>query len=216
VKLGGIRNAMLFCVVLLAFLSRPATAQAPAERGHFDYYLLNLSWSPEFCATLASSPQCAAHAGFVLHGLWPQNRDGSWPANCISTAPAPTDPAAWLDMTPDRSLISHEWSKHGTCTLLSGDAYFTLARKAFQSVAIPSLFSNLDHEIAMTPVAILDLFLQANPSLSATDINLSCGNNHLTAIEVCLSKDLRPVSCTALRSCRANSVKITPQKFSTE
>lgn len=204
----------LSVLAVLSLLSMSATAQAPAEPGHFDYYLLNLSWSPEFCATLASSPQCAAHPGFVLHGLWPQNRDGSWPANCSSHAPAPTNPSAWLDMTPDLSLISHEWSKHGTCTLLGGDAYFAQAKKAFQAITIPPLFAKLDHEIAMQPAAIVDLFLEVNPSLSAEDLNLSCGNNHLTAIEVCLSKDLRPVSCTALRRCRANSVKITPERSS--
>jgi ribonuclease T2 len=112
-------------------------------------------------------------------------------------------------------LLAHEWSKHGTCTLLSGDTYFAQARKAFQAVVIPEVFSKLDHEIAMKPDAIVDLFVQANPSLSADSLNLSCGNNHLTAMEVCLSKDLRPASCTALRRCRANSVKITPRQSAT-
>jgi len=38
----------------------------------------------------------------------------------------------------------------------------------------------------------------------------SCGRNHLTAIEACFSKDLKPIACKGLRTCRANSVKITP------
>jgi len=188
----------------------PIVAQKPAEPGHFDYYLLNLSWSPEFCATLSSSPQCAAHPGFVLHGLWPQNSDGTWPANCNNHQPAPSEPSAWLAMTPDLSLIEHEWSKHGTCTLLSGDAYFAQAQEAFRSVTIPPLFTGLDHEVAMKPDEIVNLFLAVNPGLKAENLNLSCGNNRLTAMEVCLSKDLRPVSCTALRRCRANVVKVAP------
>jgi ribonuclease T2 len=208
------RISLILFAVALCCCSGSGRAQAPAEPGHFDYYLLNLSWSPEFCATLALNSQCAARPGFVLHGLWPQNRDGSYPAHCNSNAPGPTAPASWLDMTPDASLISHEWTKHGTCTTLSGDSYFTLARRAFQSVMIPPIFSNLDREIAMKPTAILDLFLQVNPSLSASNIVLSCGNNRLIAIEVCLSKDLRPEACTAIRSCRANSVKIAPQRVS--
>ena len=204
---------LLSVLLALAMLAKLSVAQSPAQPGHFDYYVLNLSWSPEFCATRASSPQCATHPGFVLHGLWPQNRDGTWPANCPSQATAPTNPSAWLKMTPDLSLISHEWSKHGTCTLLNGDAYFALAKKAFESVTVPPLFSRLDHEIAMRPEEIVNMFLAVNPSLSADNLNLSCGNNHLTAIEVCLSKDLDPVRCTALRGCRANSVKITPERI---
>ncbi|QHN02659.1 ribonuclease T [Granulicella sp. WH15] len=198
------------CLLLFGLFAQSLIAQAPAQPDHFDYYLLNLSWSPEFCATLSSSPQCAAHPGFVLHGLWPQNRDGSWPANCDNHEPGPTDPSAWLDITPDLSLIAHEWSKHGTCTLLSGDAFFAQARKAYRSIVIPPLFSKLDHEIAMKPDAIVNLFLESNPSLSSENLNLSCGNNRLTAMEVCLNKDLQPTGCTALRKCRANVVKITP------
>ena len=40
---------------------------------------------------------------------------------------------------------------------------------------------------------------------------LSCGNNRLTAVEICLTKDLRPETCEGVRSCRANVVKVTPQ-----
>ena len=206
------RWLMLFCTALLAALSGTARGQQPAEPGHFDYYLLNLSWSPEFCATLASSPQCAMHSGFVLHGLWPQNRDGTWPANCVTHAPGPTNPAAWLDITPDLSLITHEWTKHGACTTLNGDTYFMLARQAYHSIAIPSRFVTVDRQITMKPEEIVDLFLRANPSLSAEDINISCENEHLSAVEVCLSKGLLPVSCTALKPCQASAITITPQK----
>lgn len=202
---------LLPLLAFLIFFSSGAHAQNPAEPGHFDYYLLNLSWSPEFCAKLASSPQCAAHPGFVLHGLWPQNRDGSWPANCVTHAAGPTNPSAWLDITPDLSLIAHEWTKHGACTTLNGDTYFTIARQAYHSITIPQRFLEVDHEITMTPDEILGQFLQANPSLSSGDINLDCEKDHLAAIEFCFGKDLRPVSCTALRACQAKTVKITAQ-----
>lgn len=201
---------VLLVLATPVLLSMCASAQAPAEPGHFDYYLLNLSWSPEFCAKLASSPQCASHPGFVLHGLWPQNRDGSWPANCPTHAPGPTNPSAWLDITPDLSLIAHEWTKHGACTTLDGDTYFMLARQAYHSITIPQRFLEVDHEMTMTPDEILGQFLNGNPSLLSGNLNLDCENDHLTAIEFCLGKDLRPVSCTALHACQANAVKIAP------
>jgi ribonuclease T2 len=211
VRLAIAQRAVLFCTALLASYSGAGTAQNPAEPGHFDYYLLNLSWSPEFCATSASSPQCAAHPGFVLHGLWPQNHDGSWPANCGTHAPGPTNPSTWLDITPDLSLISHEWAKHGTCTTMDGDTYFTLARQAYHSITIPPRFVGVNREITMKPDEIVELFVRENPTLSAENINVTCENAHLSAIEVCLSKGLLPVSCTALKRCQASAITVTPQ-----
>ena len=72
----------------LVFLGSSAGAQKRGEPGQFDFYLLNLSWSPEFCAIHETSPQCAAHPGFVVHGLWPQNNDGSYPA-LLQPSPGP-------------------------------------------------------------------------------------------------------------------------------
>lgn len=210
-RMANVRWLLFFCTISLAPLFPVAIAQNPAEPGHFDYYLLNLSWSPAFCAISGSSPQCAAHPGFILHGLWPQNRVGSWPANCVTHQPGPTDPAAWLDITPDLSLITHEWTKHGTCTSLNGDSYFTIARQAYGSITIPSRFLGVDREITMKPEEIVDLFLRANSTLSAQNMNITCENDRLTAVEVCLGQDLRPVSCTALQACKANALKITPQ-----
>ena len=190
---------------------RPATAVAlePSAAEPFDYYLLNLSWSPEFCHSHPNATECSQHSGFVLHGLWPQFNNGTFPENC-STEPGPSNPAAYSDIYPDPGLLIHEWRTHGTCSGLSPDAFFTLARNAFHSVAIPSTLSHLDHPISMPPSQILDLFTEANPSIPRSSFALSCGNNYLTAIEVCLNKNAQPTPCGPIRSCRANTVRITP------
>jgi ribonuclease T2 len=65
-----------------------ASAQDKGQPGKFDFYLMNLSWSPEFCSIQGTSPECAAHPGFILHGLWTQNNDGTYPVFC-SEEPAP-------------------------------------------------------------------------------------------------------------------------------
>src|SRR6201996_9691352 len=62
------------------------TIESATTAQPFDYYLLNLSWSPEFCHSHPNATECASRATFVLHGLWPQNTDGTYPQNC-STAP---------------------------------------------------------------------------------------------------------------------------------
>src|SRR5579872_3051728 len=99
--------------------SRSNHSAANSAPGDFDFYLLNLSWSPEFCTT-HSSPECASHPGFVVHGLWPQNTDGTYPENC-SSAPGPANPSQYIDVIPTASLVQHEWATHGTCSGLAPD-----------------------------------------------------------------------------------------------
>jgi ribonuclease T2 len=186
-----------------------AIAQHKGDPGKFDFYLMNLSWSPEFCSIEGTSPECAAHPGFILHGLWTQNNDGTYPVFC-SEDPAPANLAQNLDITPDLALLQHEWAKHGTCSGVGPQRFFAMEHQAFHLLKIPPQFAGLDHEISLTPDAILTLFAEANPDFPRGSILLSCGRNHLTAIEACFSKDLHPIACQGLRSCRSNSVKITP------
>lgn len=183
--------------------------QAGDTPGAFDFYLLTLSWSPEFCSTHPNAPECAAHLAFVLHGLWPQNNDGSYPEHC-SDAPGPANPAQYSDIFPDAGLLAHEWQTHGTCSGLAPDAYFALARRAYRAVRVPSQLASLQSQIQFAPGAILDSFAQTNPAIPVSDMALSCGGNFLTAVEVCLDKDLQATSCSSVRTCHANVVKVAP------
>jgi ribonuclease T2 len=187
--------------------TRPTFA-APAAP--FDFYLLNLSWSPEYCHFHPTAPECAAHASFVLHGLWPESSSGQNPENC-SNAPGPSDPSAYKDIYPDTGLLEHEWSAHGTCSGLSPDEFFSEARTADHMVVIPASLTHLTSQVSMPPNQILVLFTQANPGIPQSSFALTCGSNYLTAVEVCLDKTLHPVACSAVvRSCRANVVRIPP------
>jgi ribonuclease T2 len=190
--------------------SRRNHAANNAQPGDFDFYLLNLSWSPEFCAARPASPECAAHPGFVVHGLWPQNIDGTYPENC-SSAPGPANPSQYTDFIPTASLVVHEWATHGTCSGLAPDAYFGLIRRAFHAVRIPNALVNPTQPTMQPPADILASFAQINTGFPPDSFALSCGNNYLTAIEVCLDKNLHPESCQSVRTCHANSVKITPR-----
>lgn len=180
-----------------------------SQPGTFDFYLLNLSWSPAFCMTHSGSPECAAHPGFVVHGLWPQNANGTYPENC-SNAPGPANPGSLTDLLPTVGLVEHEWKTHGTCSGLVADAYFAQIRHAFQEVRIPAQFQAPHQtELMLSPDALLGEFSAANPTFPKASLALSCGNNYLTAVEVCMDKNLHPEACQGVRSCRANVVKIT-------
>jgi ribonuclease T2 len=188
--------------------ARPAAQEARASAA-FDYYLLNLSWSPEFCHSHPTAAECAAHSRFVLHGLWPENNNGTYPENC-SSAPGPADPSQYSDIYPDAHLLEHEWKTHGTCSGLSADDFFSSARKAFHSVTIPPKLAGLESQISMPPDQVLGLFTASNPQIPRAALALSCGSNYLTAVEVCLNKSLQPTACSGVRSCRANTVRIPP------
>ena len=182
---------------------------ATGQPGAFDYYVLELSWSPEFCHSHPTKPECASgRFGFVVHGLWPQNASG-YPENC-STAPGLSDPLRMADIMPDAGLVAHEWTTHGTCSGLDADAYFKLVRQAFESVKVPSRLKNPTLGFSVTPQELKEEFSASNPRLKAVDLAVSCGNNYLTGIDICFDKQLQPRACEGLRDCRANSIKVAP------
>lgn len=184
--------------------NRRALTAAP---GQFDFYVLNLSWSPEFCHGHPNAAECSQHRAFTLHGLWPQNNDGTYPEDC-SEAPGPASPSQYAEIYPDASLLQHEWQTHGTCSGLSGDQFLTLARRADESIQIPSQLAHITQTISLAPSQIIKLFAQSNQSVPASSLALTCGNNFLTAVEVCMDKDLKPEACPAVKSCGASQIRV--------
>jgi ribonuclease T2 len=189
---------------------RRGRSEEAATPGQFDFYLLNLSWSPEFCATHSDSPECGHGLGFVVHGMWPQDTNGNYPQHC-GDAPGPTNPQADTDIIPTVSLVEHEWQTHGTCSGLAANDYFAEIHKAYAAVHIPTNIGAGSDANGVAPADLLARFASANPGYPAGSFALSCGNNQLTAVEICLTKDLSPEACQGVRSCRANVVKVTPK-----
>lgn len=184
-------------------------AQNKGEPGKFDFYLLDMPWGPEFCSIADVSSQCKPQHSFVVHGLWPQNNDGSYPVFCSSES-GPVHPRDNLDITPDLHLLGHEWQKHGTCSAQGPQRYFAMAREAFGSIHLPPSMSNVAQERRITPGRLLDLFYQSNPQLPQGSLVVSCRDEHLTAVEACFSKALKPMPCLGIRSCAESSIKIEP------
>jgi len=180
-----------------------------AQPGQFDYYLLTLSWSPEFCYMHPDKPECGSGARFVVHGLWPENNDGSYPEAC-SNAPEPKSPSQYSDLYPDKGLLQHEWKTHGTCSGLSADDYFITMRRAVQSVKIPDQLANVAKRITLTPDEIVTDFVHANGSTTAVNYTVGCGNNFLTQVQVCMDKNMNPVACRGVHTCGATVVTVTP------
>ena len=185
--------------------------------GHFDYYLLTLSWSPAFCLESPTSGECSGSRayGFIVHGLWPQNEHG-WPERC-DTSRVPEDVASsMLDLMPARGLIYHEWTAHGTCSGLSPAEYFHLIRTARATINVPGGFGKSTSAVEQRPAALTAAFLQANPRLAPDSIVVACSGAdvpRLREVRVCMNRDLTPRQCSAdvLRgACRSDVVLVPP------
>jgi ribonuclease T2 len=115
-----------------------------------------------------------------------------------------------LDIMPDVSLVQHEWVTHGTCSGLSAGEYFALIRKAYASVKIPARLVSPSEGFSIAPDELKEEFLSANSRLSRDSVAISCGNNYLTGVYICMTKNLEPTSCGNIRDCRANVIKVPP------
>jgi ribonuclease T2 len=213
-KKASVQIAFL-CLLAVAAIAtgsskRHGSNQASAGKpGVFDYYLLTLSWSPEFCYSHRDKPECqSGHHGFVIHGLWPQYAEG-YPEHC-SDAAGLSNPAEMADIMPDAGLVAHEWATHGTCSGLDAEAYFKQLRQAFASVKIPDQFKNPQQQFSIPPQNVKNDFVKDNPGFNAGEMTVSCGNNFLTAVSFCMTKDLKPRACQNVRDCRANVIRVPP------
>ena len=192
-----------------------------AEAGAFDYYLLSLSVAPSFCA-LSPANQAKAECRMLsdadyrrmpltVHGLWPNQARVSvnrQPQHCpgpeLTTLPPDLQAQLRRVMPGGAGLARHEWERHGTCSGLSPEAYFTtlvrLAQSADGSVgAVLRDDGLLGHTVRITD--LLARVAARDPAL-AQAIVVSCrfarspgggGQALIEEIRVPLSKNLAPI-----------------------
>ena len=187
-----------------------------ASGGDFDYYLLTLSWAPEFCATnskVGGTAECDPdkHMGLVVHGLWPQYNNGKWPQDCASTPPVSSATVNHMMLImPGKQLIQHEWSKHGTCSGLTTKDYFAAIDKLYTGLKLPEDFKKPASSARTSPGDIEAKFASSN-NASESAFRVSCPQNEFSAVEICLSKDLQYQPCPmTLKECKANRIVVLP------
>ena len=203
-RMGCVRSGRAlaaFLAVLLAIVGG-ADVRADDRAGDFDFYVLSLSWSPSYCAAAgdrADPDQCASGRpyAFVVHGLWPQY-DRGYPQHCATSYRQPDRAlvASMLDVMPSRSLIRHEWTKHGACAGLSPQRYFAATRRAYEAVVIPERLKRLEKTIVVDPEVLERAFLAVNAGMPADAIAVTCGGNRIREVRICLTRDL-----TGYRAC---------------
>lgn len=226
--IANARRGLAACIVAglvllassLAHARHHAHGSQSAIPGAFDYYLLSLSVAPSFCALSPynqAKSECrqltdAAYrqTPLTVHGLWPNlarvsvNRQPQdCPAPPLPELPADLQHQLELYMPGGPGLARHEWSRHGSCSGLSPEAYFeTLVHLAASANATVGAVMR-DRGLFGHSMPIADLLAgvaRTNPALAAA-IVVSCqfprgggGDRALVGeIRVVLSKQLAPV-----------------------
>jgi len=201
----------------LLLAAAPAFAEGESA-GDFDYYLLSLGWSANWCALTGDSrddPQCDAGLGltWTVHGLWPQDEQG-WPSYCRTPArdPSKAETAAMADIMGGAGLAWYQWKKHGRCSGLDPQDYFALMRRAYDSVTLPPVFQRLTQEVELPASVVEDAFLEVNPTLTRDQITVTCDDGMIQEVRLCLTKDLKPRRCGAdvIRDCRLKDAVMEP------
>jgi len=202
-------------VLAALFLASPAAAKNEIA-GEYDYFVLSLSWSPNWCALegdARNSPQCDADHGWIMHGLWPQFHRG-YPSYCrtIERPPPRSMTADMADIMGTGGLAWHQWNKHGSCTGLSARAYYDLSREAYARVTRPPVFRKLDKTVKLPASVVEDAFLQSNPAFEPDGVTVTCRDGHIQEVRICLSRDLNPVPCgqDVVRDCKMKNAIFTP------
>ena len=184
--------------------------------------MLTLSWSPGFCDTGGESrspEQCdsGANAGFVTHGLWPNDANGVDP--CGDKLQPDYIPSAALSVGervyPTRGLAIHEWRTHGVCTGLDAQHYFRAVQYARDEFTIPE---NLRHPTARfetSPGEIVKAFAAVNANLTPDSMAVTCERGELIDVRFCLTRNLQAFALcpdVVRRSCRSGSLAVSPPR----
>ena len=204
-------------LALFLGLAQPAVAKNELA-GKYDYFVLSLSWSPNWCAIegdAKQSPQCTKNSGngWIMHGLWPQFHRG-YPSFCRTAQRPPSRGMtnAMSDVMGTSGLAWHQWKKHGTCTGLSAQDYYALSRRAYALIKRPDIFRKLNRSVKLPASVIQDAFLKANPTIEADGVTITCRNNRIQEARICLSRDLKPVPCgqDVVRDCTLKDALFDP------
>lgn len=206
--------------MILGLIAWTGMASAQDTAGEFDYYVLSLSWSANWCAYEGddrNSPQCdeSEDFGWVLHGLWPQYERG-YPADCRTSHRPPSrgQTGDMADIMGTSGLAWHQWNKHGVCTGLDSEDYYALSRLAYAKVTRPEVLRKLTDPVTLPASLIEEAFIQSNPTLEPDQITITCRQGYIQEARICLTRDLEYRDCgtDVIRDCTMQSAQFEPMR----
>ena len=211
------RALKMIAVALAGCVCGPLQADTA---GDFDYYVLALSWTPNWCSEEGDARRDArcdvgAGRGWSLHGLWPQYEQG-WPSYCRTAHRDPTraETGAMGQIMGSSGLAWHQWNKHGRCSGLSAQDYYIESAKALGRVKFPEVFERVKTTLKIDASVVEAAFLEANPTLKRDMITVTCKSGAVEEVRVCLTRDLEPRRCGAdvIRDCTLKGATLEPPR----
>ncbi|GAA0174692.1 endoribonuclease [Lithospermum erythrorhizon] len=135
----------LKCSVVIKLLVLQCFLVSCLSAKDFDFFYYVQQWPASYCDTRRSC--CYPKTGkpdddFSIHGLWPNNNDGTWPSNCdrkntfdeseiddLVSRMEKDWPSFSCPSSDGIKFWTHEWEKHGTCaeSILDMRSYFETA-----------------------------------------------------------------------------------------
>jgi ribonuclease T2 len=222
-KVVGLAVALVAVLVVMSCFAPNSGAQAQSTS--WEFLLLVQQWGPGVCAT-SRGKQCVIPSYvqyWTLHGMWPNNFDGSYPTNCPDSESfnmQRLEPirksltAYWPTLFTSNSLQSfweHEFEKHGTCaasdpTLSTELAYFNATLTARATFDLSVAFSKAGISPSTDKTYSIDAISQAVQSAYGGVPLVQCsseGSHHhhrsgkeaLTSIGLCLTPSLTIIDC---------------------
>lgn len=171
----------------------------------YDYNSLVIQWKPSQCI-LHKCIQGYLSNDFNIHGLWPDNWNGTYPSNCatndtffITNTTQGVLMECWLSYNPNvTDFWYHEWSKHGTCVtpyLICDDFFDTTAHLFFAINALLRLNS-----IGVVPSNTTVYKVAQAQSAFSRNITFSCANTTdsrtlVNEVTFCFDKSFNWIDC---------------------
>ncbi|CAH8389018.1 unnamed protein product [Eruca vesicaria subsp. sativa] len=150
------RRNIIVSFLILQILVVSSSQSAPG----FDFFYWVTYWPGAICTSQRGCcPPAKGNTAsdFVIHGLWPQFNNGTWPAFCDQTnlfdiskvsdivsrmEKKWTEWGVWACPSNETKLWEHEWNKHGTCvqSLFDQHSYFHTNLKLRQNLDLLNIF----------------------------------------------------------------------------
>jgi ribonuclease T2 len=186
-----------------------------------DSYLLALSWSPNYCGGSKGGRdamfQCEDNSfGWVVHGLWPNSsrakRNEDQPGYCAAATPiSEATYRRYLCVVPGVKLMTHEWSKHGTCAFTTPENYFARASALRDAVKLPDPQALAMKDTSFTVGELRAAFANANPGLSMRSIMVALDRKQrLQEIRLCYDTKFRYAVCARPGAPDRLVMRVTP------
>lgn len=188
------KAVILFCMMLASF----------SYADDFDYYTLAVTLTPAFCDLnpgRRNSVQCRERMPVSAHGMWPERSRGRAPEYCSGAAFGVSQKNEKLlrRIMPDAGLRKYQWEKHGRCSGLPADEYFSILAREFDELKWPDRFKSKGRDVVAEKDSVVAELRRLNPGLAGNGVVLRCTGKDrpplLTEVRVCLSAQGEPVAC---------------------